>query len=198
VTSGEPKEQAVSSSGLRFMIAGVLFLSVLVFYAWDYVDGLSYFRSVQQWPVTEGTINRNTLAPVIPRDKPDPLAKTFEVPAEEKGILYTYTVDSKGYSSNRLVATQPRKFLQSLKMFYDTPDEKLLGTKYPVGSPVEVHYNPQNPAESCLDVTAGWKSRYIATCFSALTIVIPAIGFLIASFFIYKAETVPVQKHVET
>ena len=190
MTSESSKEQALSSSGVRFLIAGAIFLSVLFFYAWDYVDGLSYFRSVQNWPVTEGLIDRNTLAPVIPREKVDPLQKLATVPTEEKGIEYSYKVDGKDYSSTRLVAVQPQKFLQSLKMFYDMPDEKLLGTKYPVGTPVEVHYNPENPSESCLDVSAGWKSRYVAICFSALTIVLPTIGFLLASLFMFRSETV--------
>ncbi len=189
MTSEPSSEQTMSSSGYRFLIAGVIFFSVLVFYAWDYVDGLSYFRSVQQWPVTEGTIIRNTLAPVIPRDQPNALEKTFAPPAEEKGILYTYNVNGHEFSSTCLVLAQPRKFLQNLKMFYDMPDEKLLGTKYPVGTSVEVHYNSQNPGEACLDVAAGWKSRYIATCFSALAILLPTIGFLLASFFIYKSES---------
>ncbi len=145
----------------------MIFFTVLVFYAYDYVDGLSYFRSVQNWPVTEGIVARNTLAPVIPREKVDPLEKTFAAPTEEKGVEYTYKVDGKDYSSTRLVAVQPQKFLQSMKMFYDMPDEKALGIKYPVGSPVEVHYNPANPAEACLDVSSGWKSRYVAICFSA-------------------------------
>lgn len=189
MTGATSKEQAVSSSGLRFLVAGAVFLGVLFFYAWDYVDGLSYFRMVQEWPVTEGTIDRNTLAPVIPREKVDPLQKTFAAPAEEKGVLYSYRVDGKDYTSTQLVATQPRKFLQSLKMFYDMPDEKALGIKYPVGSPVEVHYNPEKPSEACLDVSAGWKSRYVAICFSALTIVVPTVGFLLASLFILKAES---------
>lgn len=189
VTSGTSKEQALSSSGLRFLIAGAIFLTVLFFYAWDYVDGLSYFRALQNWPVTEGIVDRNTLAPVIPREKVDPLQKSFTAPTEEKGILYSYKVDDKVYTSTQLVAVQPRKFLQSLKMFYDMPDEKLLGTKYPVGTEVEVHYNPENPNEACLDVSSGWKSRYIAICFSALTIVVPTIGFLLASLFIFKAQS---------
>lgn len=190
MTSESSKEQAMSSSGIRFLIAGAIFLSVLFFYAWDYVDGLSYFRSVQDWPVTEGLIDRNTLAPVIPREKVDPLQKLSTAPTEEKGIEYSYKVDGKDYSSTRLVAVQPQKFLQSLKMFYDNPDEKLLGTKYPVGSPVEVHYNPTNPSEACLDVSSGWKSRYVAICFSALTIVLPTVGFLLASLFIFRSEKV--------
>ena len=198
MTSESSKEQALSSSGIRFLIAGALFLTVLVFYAWDYVDGLSYFRSIQSWPVTEGIIDRNTLAPVIPREKTDPLEKTFAAPTEEKGIEYSYKVDGKDYTSTRLVAVQPRKVLQSLKMFYDMPDEKLLGTKYPVGSPVEVHYNPEVPTEACLDVTSGWKSRYVAICFSALTIVVPTIGFLLASLFIFRAETVVDVNRTET
>ncbi|HEY9730899.1 MAG TPA: DUF3592 domain-containing protein [Drouetiella sp.] len=189
MTDGATKKQAGSSSGLRFMIAGALFLTVLFFYAWDYIDGLSYFRAVQGWPVTEGIIDRNTLAPVIPRDRVDPLQKTFGEPTEEKGIEYSYKVDGKNYVSTQLVAVQPRKFLQSLKMFYDTPDEKLLGTKYPVGSPVEVHYNPENPNEACLDVSSGWKSRYVAICFSALIIVFPTIGFLLASLYVLSAES---------
>lgn len=188
VATAKAKKQAGATSGIRFLIAGSVFLLVLFFYAWDYVDGLSYFRTVQSWPVTEGIIDRNTLAPVIPRDKVDPLQKTFAPPSEEQGVQYSYKVDGKDYSSTRLVAVQPRKFLQSLKMFYDMPDEKQLGTKYPVGTPVEVHYNPELPSEACLDVTAGWKSRYIAICFSALTIVVPTIGFLLASLFILKAE----------
>lgn len=189
MTSESSKEQALSSSGIRFLIAGALFLGALFFYAWDYVDGLSYFRSVQNWPVTEGIVDRNTLAPVVPREKVDPLQKLSTAPAEERGVEYSYKVDGKDYSSTRLVAVQPQKFLQSLKMFYDMPDEKLLGTKYPVGSPVEVHYNPENPSEACLDVSAGWKSRYVAICFSALTIVLPTVGFLLASLFIFRSET---------
>ncbi|CAN5263221.1 hypothetical protein BH10CYA1_BH10CYA1_36020 [soil metagenome] len=198
MTSESSKEQALSSSGIRFLIAGAIFLSVLVFYAYDYVDGLSYFRSVQNWPVTEGLVHRNTLAPVIPREKVDPLQKTFTAPTEEKGIEYSYKVDGKDYSSTRLVAVQPQKFLQSLKMFYDMPDEKMLGTKYPVGSPVEVHYNPENPAEACLDVSSGWKSRYVAICFSALTIVLPTVGFLLASLFIFRSESVADVNRTET
>jgi hypothetical protein len=194
MTSEASSEQTMSSSGYRFLIAGAIFFSVLIFYAWDYVDGLSYFRAVQQWPVTEGIIIRNTLAPVIPRDQPNALEKTFAAPAEEKGILYTYNVNGHEFSSACLVLTQPRKFLQNLKMFYDRPDEKLLGTKYPVGTTVEVHYNSQNPNEACLDVSAGWKSRYIATCFSALVIILPTIGFLLASLFIYKSESQSITK----
>jgi hypothetical protein len=197
VTDGATKQQSGSSSGLRFLIAGALFLTVLFFYAWDYVDGLSYFRMVQDWPVTEGIVDRNTLAPVIPRDKVDPLQKTFGAQTDEKGIRYSFKVDGKDYASTQLVAVQPRKFLQSLKMFYDMPDEKLLGTKYPVGSPVEVHYNPQNPNDACLDVSSGWKSRYVAICFSALTIVFPTIGFLLASLYILKAESVQDVKRSE-
>lgn len=187
----EPTNESVlSSSGIRFLIAGAVFLAILFFYAWDYVDGLSYFRMVQMWPVTEGFIDRNTLSPAIPREQTSSLEKTLsEVPTEEKGILYSYKVDGKDYTSTRLVATQPRKFLQSMKMFYDMPDEKVLGTKYPVGSPVEVHYNPQNPSDVCLDVSSGWKSRYVAICFSALTIVLPTFGFLLAAFFIIRAES---------
>ncbi|HEY9678795.1 MAG TPA: DUF3592 domain-containing protein [Drouetiella sp.] len=183
-----------SGSGLRFLITGALFLSALVFYAWDYLDGLAYFRNLQQWPITQGTVSRNSLEVTLPSDKPDPLQKTFQQPDDVKGVYYSYVVNGKTYTSNQLVARQPRKFLQSLKMFYDKPDEKMLGMKYPVGSPVEVHFNPEHPEESCLDISAGWRSRYVATCFSALAIVIPTIGFLLASLFIIKAEDVPPTK----
>lgn len=139
------------------------------------------------WPVTLGTVVRNTFSPAGPAQAKDPLKETFEGD-NSKGVVYTYKVDGKQYTANCLILTQPRNVFQSWKMFYDEPNAKNMASQYPVGSTVEVHYSFADPRQACLDVTSGWKSRYIAICFMALIIIVPAFGFLTASLVIYLAE----------
>lgn len=55
-------------------------------------------------------------------------------------ITYTYTVDDQGYSGKQAVGKATNLAANANRVV----------EKYPVGTEVTVHYNPDNPAESSL------------------------------------------------
>ena len=71
-------------------------------------------------------------------------------------IAFQYTVNGKEFTSNLTMIDQPPKTFST--------DAQTLVQKYPAGSTVLAHYNPQNPSQALLE-TGVSRSTYVAFVF---------------------------------
>jgi hypothetical protein len=107
--------------------------------AWN--KELSYLRRINGqipiWPVVKGHILKSTITQ-MPTGGECGTYPVFQV-------LYTFRVSNKEYVSSIY------EFLEPLAI----PEKECnkLVLKYPAGSKVNVHYNPENPEECCLRQT---------------------------------------------
>jgi hypothetical protein len=91
------------------------------------------------WPTVEGQV---TMSSASPLDREDERGRSRRVYSPE--VWYRYEVDGRRYESHRI----------STETWHDSSlarVEKYL-ERYPHGAAVKVYYDPQNPAESRLEV----------------------------------------------
>lgn len=117
-------------------------------------------KASQAWPSTTGRVLFSSVEQRRRRKKRD-----FYCPK----VRYEYTVSGKQYQGGAL------SFGQMVLSDYDAAAQK--AAQYPVGSMVQVYYNPENPADAVLEriAPANWE----------LGCSIMA-GALISSYFIYS------------
>lgn len=85
-------------------------------------------------------------------------------------VRYTYVVDGREYTGDRLLA---RGTISGMR-------ENVLRVVDALGDPVEVRYNPANPAEACLQAPPGWwvPGLFAAAAFAGFI----AFATLVTSF----------------
>lgn len=102
--------------------------------------GVSLLRTsmkVGGWPVVEGRLTEKGIGPSTTTGA-SRAGRYFE-----PKIKYTYTVDGKGYTGDRLgPAVAAYGEAQAKALVAELPEQ------------VQVHYNPQNPAEAFLQATS--------------------------------------------
>jgi hypothetical protein len=94
-----------------------------------------YARRASKWPVARGRVIRSEV-------EEDPSAESDSV-TYKAAVTYTYEVNGLTYQGDRLtlgtMSSSPRGFALRTT------------AKYPVGSEIQVHYNPLKPAESVIN-----------------------------------------------
>ncbi len=68
-------------------------------------------------------------------------------------VVYAYTANGKTYQSNLITHGE-------IPLLNDRDAQKAIA-KYPVGSTVKVHYNPDNPAEATLALSSGSSMFFV-------------------------------------
>ncbi|MEW6406388.1 MAG: DUF3592 domain-containing protein, partial [Chloroflexota bacterium] len=90
--------------------------------------------AARNWPVARGTVTLSTLE----RRRSSSGSGSVSYPV----VYYTYEAGGQRYESNRIAPGME---------VGGTGSDKVVA-RYPAGSTVDVHYNPQNPAEAVLEV----------------------------------------------
>jgi hypothetical protein len=121
---------------------------------------LARAQQSQYWPSTSGTVTRSEVARV----------RRFGQSGYEARIEYTYSVGpeyrSKVFGIGGSVGTTRKRARERCE-------------RYPVGSEVEVFYDPSNPAVACLERTAeGAKSMTLVACGLLLVAVLSLLGVI--------------------
>jgi hypothetical protein len=99
-------------------------------------------------------------------------------------LIYQYLVDSALFTDSSFLDMPS---FGGRRSRYDAAEKK--ASEYPVGAEVPVHYNPDNPGESRLKVTAPW-SIYGQVGFSGFLIVLG----LIAGMAGFRTQNAPVRQ----
>jgi hypothetical protein len=116
----------------------VLFLGPAAYLIWTSVRSKRKVEESQSWPSTQGTV---LSADIVRRASTDADGDTtFH---HEMVVKYEYAVGGQTYTSDRLTLSKVTKSVNPRK------EDELLAP-YPVGGPVIVYYNPENPADAAL------------------------------------------------
>ncbi|MEM8872789.1 MAG: DUF3592 domain-containing protein [Planctomycetota bacterium] len=133
------------------LVTGCLFLLLTPIGAWGAWSAFTSAHASSSWPSVDGTIIRSTVHGVGEgRDK------AF--------IEYRYAVDDHTHTSNRI------KF-GSIAGNSETA-QQAIADKYPIGTTVKVHYDPDMPTNAVLKPGVGAGTWF----YLAIPFVLPALG----------------------
>ncbi len=122
------------------IVIAAVFGAISFWYGWR---TLQKNKLAAGWPTVPGVIISAELDSYVKRDE-DGDVTTMYTPL----ITYEYQVDGQGYTNNRVrVQAYAATNMQSVS------SKKL--EEYPVGSQVEVHYDPLNPEDALLEIGTG-------------------------------------------
>ncbi|MBP8001992.1 MAG: DUF3592 domain-containing protein [Chloroflexi bacterium] len=126
--------------------------------------------AARNWPQTEGTIISAQVKSSRVRVRRGSSGGYRMTTRYEPQVIYRYLANGNSHESKRLYVGD------TVGYSGPGPAERIL-TRYPVGMPVTVYYNPNNPAEATLSPQTGW-----ATTISWL---MSAFLFLMTAMVIY-------------
>lgn len=135
---------------LVLMTGGMGIAALLLFIALH-----NYSKRAQDWPYVSGKITHGTITEQV--DNSDNHSTRFYKPV----ITFAYSVDGQKFTSTQRELGAESSGSKSWA-------EKILA-KYPVGGAVEVHYDPENPANAALENPTGrtWIAFGVAAfCFA--------------------------------
>jgi hypothetical protein len=106
-------------------------------------------RSSQQWPTTFGRVVESDVEVV--RKRASVSRTRTNITSYYPRVVYEYQVNGQAYQSRALA-------LAYREGWASEGDAQAKAAEYPVGSTVQVHYNPQNPAQAALipDAPLNW------------------------------------------
>lgn len=118
------------------LAAGVLFWIIGLLLVYLQIRDLNSFAAIQSWPVTEGTVTES---------------RVIGDRALRPNIVYSYTVDAVSFRDSTYLDEPPfggRNVKQQ--------EAEAIVADYPVGTKVQVHYNPLQPSVSVLRTSPDW------------------------------------------
>ena len=148
-----------------------LFSSIFIFagavFAFFGINLLLEGKASERWPAVSGTVLSSTVESKFSQDQRSN-SRTSQSTTYHPKVTYEYRVDGQKHSSDQL----------GLSAWGSSNTDHALSVvaKYPVGSSVTVHYNPEHPAKSVLEpgvATAG----EVATGLGAASFVVGCIMF---------------------
>lgn len=113
------------------------------------------------WPTSEGKVLECTVIEKTEKNKDDGTTSVLY----SCDVVYQYSVEGRSYKSSQV--SHVRSSSSSSKDAEDT------ARKYPVGSKVQVHYNPADPSEAVLETHTGGGS--------AILFLLGAVFFLVGA-----------------
>jgi hypothetical protein len=141
-----------------FLIGGLLFLSIGLAMLYRQIQALRWGRLSTHWPTTSGKVQ----SAGVQRYRGEGISYGVNVG-------YTYTVAGVQYHSRRLeFGIQPETW------WHAAAREAV--SKYPIGSTVTVHYNPDNPKVAVLITGVSADSRLLGWFSSLVPIVLGALS----------------------
>ncbi len=120
--------------------------------------------AARAWPTTTGTVVRSRIVAVDHRDPDDGVVR----PHDDLDLAYTYAVDGRSYEGHKYDATAG----------LDAGDLQRVVAEHPVGAEVQVHYDPETPANSGLRV----GESNIVGPFELVAALTGAVGLVLAAF----------------
>jgi len=123
---------------MGLIIFTIIYLLLGIFILWSCINQFSDSKKKLKWLVTDAKISESNIG--SSKDQ----FRVHATPArnlKKVFVKYTYTINDKEYTDQIPI---------SLKSNYLPLIEKQL-EKYPVGKPLKVYYNPENPEESQLN-----------------------------------------------
>lgn len=127
---GRARRLQLAALAALLLIGGIVLLIIEL-------DRLDYYQSLSDWPTTEGTIR---------------VSEVIGERAFRPHLIYDYEINQTVYTDSSFLDMPSFGGRRSRK---DAAEKK--AEAYPVGSPVTIHYNPQNPAESKIKINAPWS-----------------------------------------
>lgn len=152
--------------GMR--VIGLIFAVFAVLVAFMFVRDINLAKSSATWPTVGGIVTSSKISTSTRKGK---TRHHFD-------ISYDYAVGGQSYSGSRV------RF-GGAGTTKSTADE--LARRYPAGSNVTVHYDPDDPAECTLE-TGATGERYAVLAFPGVFFLI-GVGFLIGSFYVKPTAT---------
>jgi Protein of unknown function (DUF3592) len=122
------------------LLIGAVFLAVAGLIGYIMVRQVRSARASRSWPIAPGTVLSGTVETVTERDSDG--TSTYFTPR----LRYAYEVSGRRYESERIRFGQIRESERGARKVLE---------RYPAGSPVEVRYDPANPADATLEAKAG-------------------------------------------
>jgi hypothetical protein len=129
----------------------LIFLIAFPFALYKAMQNVKMAKASTTWPTAPGTVTASGIKKVMFRRQPQ--------------IAYTYSVNGTPFTAQRV----------SFASGYKSNEVDPILARYPVGGPVTVAHNPQNPAEAALEtgsnkqVTA--QVRVLWICFILIVVV---------------------------
>lgn len=120
----------------------------------------------KRWPVAPGRIESVGVTQFVSHSSDE--GRTRETVMYRPQVVYSYAVAGVTYNGERISGSNVSSSSESLA--------KKTAAKYAEGHPVEVHYNPKNPAQSSVGPGMGW---------AWLLWIIPAL-FVAGAYFIAR------------
>ncbi|CUA85294.1 Protein of unknown function (DUF3592) [Gulbenkiania indica] len=120
-----------------------------------------------RWPTVSGIMLESALEQ---RDRQG--GDADRPPGWRAVVRYRYTVNNQTYESTRRRFPEPG-------FGSNRAEAEAVLTRYPVGGPTTVHYNPANPAEACLEPGDSWPAklgRYLALAVAAVSLLFALSG----------------------
>jgi hypothetical protein len=121
-------------------------------------------RESQNWPTVPGTVLYTGMETYQSTDDDGSTTTTYGAT-----IQYNYAVAGQSYEGNRRTFSEVRTSSRRRA-------EQIL-QKYPQGSAISVHYDPDNPAESVLETGVSWGA-YALLAFAAIMTIAGVAGML--------------------
>lgn len=121
---------------VRGVIFGIIGLVCVVVSFFGFVDA----HRAAAWPVVPGTVQSGSIGTHRSGRRNRSTSYSFDV-------RYQYAVEGKAYEGTVFSAGSNRFWFRS------SAEDAF--RQFPAGKSCEVHYNPSNPGDSCLDTNAG-------------------------------------------
>lgn len=147
-------------SGL--LLGGFLVLFGAIFFIIGFVS-TKRSKTAQSWPTASGTVLNSDVREHVDYDSDNGTSTTYE-----PVVTYQYTIMGQNYIGTR-IAYGASRF--GRKKAYE------ISSKYPSGSQVIVHYNPDKVTDATLEVIARGGKAYVI-----VGIIVAVIGLVVAVF----------------
>jgi hypothetical protein len=150
----------MATGGVILLILGVIFLGIGALFLFLTLRARQKAKTSQGWPTAQGTVLSVEIRENSSYDEDDHNTSVNYEPV----VQYQYTVSGQQYNNKRIAfgATS-----------FDRSTAQKKAGQYVAGMAVTVHYNPNKPAESVLETSAGGS-----TVFMVVGILFAVIGLM--------------------
>ncbi len=150
----------------RILIGIGVLIIALPFYI--FIDGTIRTWSAGSWPVAQGRVTAGRIATTTGTDSDGDPTTSHDVV-----VTFDYPVAGRRSRSERLYLNTPASFS-------DLGDARAELASYPVGAPLEVSYNPDNPQDAAVFIEGPSPFVFLIAIFG--------IGFALAGYLLHKTD----------
>ncbi|HEX2622422.1 MAG TPA: DUF3592 domain-containing protein [Phototrophicaceae bacterium] len=147
------------------LITAVPFVLIALFLAYRAYMGQRQVRASQNWMVATGKVLAANVEARTSRSGTSGRSTSYY-----PNVVYEYQVNGQRYQNNRFYLG-----MQVGRGNYMTIQQRI--NNYPVGSSVQVYYDPNNPAQSVLERTSPGSRVLVFAVIFIIVILVVTIGF---------------------